>query len=66
MDVSISPEELKQDNGNYLRDKTVALENTMKSHEYNKSLYNKKCKKYNFNVVDMIYVENGNKLKKIN
>ncbi|CAK1595115.1 unnamed protein product [Parnassius mnemosyne] len=65
-DVTILPNELKQEisNKDWIRDRKSALENTMKSHNYNKTLFDKNRKYYEFNVGDMVYVENGNKINR--
>lgn len=36
----------------------------MKSHDYNKTMFDKNRKYYEFNIGDMVYVENGNKLNR--
>ncbi|CAI6354112.1 unnamed protein product [Macrosiphum euphorbiae] len=41
-----------------------AYENTIKSHDYNKKLFDKNRKDMEFNVRDMVYVENGNKINR--
>lgn len=65
-DVTILPNELKQKNTkeDWIRDRKRALENTIKSHEYNKEIYDKNRKHFEFNVGDMVLVENGNKLNR--
>lgn len=62
-DTSILPNELKtkKDNNNLENDRTIALENSIKYHEYNKKIYDKNRKDYDFNVGDLVYVENGNR-----
>lgn len=64
--VSILPEQLKQEvsHNDWIRDKNIAFANTIKSHEYNKRLFDKKRKPWIFNVGDMVFVENGNKLNR--
>lgn len=47
-----------------MKDREIAFQNSIKSHAYNKSLYDKNRKDYIFNVGDMVYVENGNKLNR--
>ncbi|XP_023241431.1 uncharacterized protein LOC111639725 [Centruroides sculpturatus] len=63
-DVTILPNEIKKviSLSDWNKDRKIALENTIKSHNYNKTLFDKKLKYYEFNVGDMVYVENGNKL----
>lgn len=65
-DVSLLPKELKQEKteNDWISDRKLALENTIKSHNYNKKLFDKNRKHYEFNVGDMVYVENGNKLNR--
>lgn len=64
--VTILPKELKEQtsNSNWIRDRKIALENTTKSHNYNKTLFDKNRKHYEFNEGDMVFVENGNKLNR--
>lgn len=66
IDVAIIPDELKQEKSksNWVRDKKIAIENSIRSHNYNKTLFDKNRKYYEFNVGDMVYVENGNKLNR--
>ncbi len=47
-----------------MRDRKIALEKTIKSHNYNKKLYDKNRKQINFDEGDMVFVENGNKLNR--
>lgn len=65
-DVTMLPSELKQENtgNNWIRDRKIALENTKRSHDYNKKLYDKNRKNFEFNIKDMVLVENGNKLNR--
>lgn len=65
-DVTVLPQELKQDRtfNDLIRDRKKALENTIKSHNYNKTLYDKKLRYWEFKVGDMVYIENGNKLNR--
>lgn len=65
-DVSILPTELKKDKSQleWLEDRKLALKNSMKSHNYNKQIFDKNRTEMNFNVGDMVYVENGNKLNR--
>lgn len=51
-----------------MKNKEVALERTIKSHDYNKKLFDKNRKHHEFNTDDMVYIENGNRLnrKKLN
>lgn len=65
-DITMLPNELKQEKteDDWIQDKKIALRNTIKSHEYNKKLFDKNRKDYNFQVGDTVYVENGNKLNR--
>lgn len=64
--TAIIPEELKQKrtHGDLLEDRKIALQNTRKSHEYNKKIFNKNRKHHEFNVSDLVYVENGHRLNR--
>lgn len=64
--VKILPNEIKQDilHSDWIEDRNTALNNTIKSHNYNKQIFDKKLKYWNFNEGDMVYVENGNKLNR--
>lgn len=66
-DVSILPKQLqkkKATNQDWTKDKKSALENSIKSHNYNKKIYDKHRKHINFNVGDKVFVESGNKLNR--
>jgi len=65
-DASMLPKELKKKitEQDWIRDKEIALKNSIKSHEYNKKIYDKNRKNLNFNVGDTVFVENGNKLNR--
>lgn len=65
-DVSLLPNELKKpkDNNNWNEDKKLALSNTIKSHNYNKKLFDKQRRNHEFKVGDRVYIENGNKLNR--
>jgi len=44
----------------WLKDRKIAFENTIKSHKkHNKKMFDKNRKYFEFNVGDMMYVENG-------
>jgi len=64
--VTALPEELKKmtDKDEWTRDRRLAYENTIKSHNYNKSLFDKNRKQHIFNVGDTVYITNGNKLNR--
>lgn len=65
-DITILPMELRRKKtlNNWITDRKIALENTMKSHDYNKTMFDKNRKYHEFNVGDRVYVENGNKLNR--
>lgn len=60
------PEELKtrKTGEDWKKDKELALERTIKSHKYNKNLFDKNKEYHEFNAGDMVYIENGNKLNR--
>ena len=49
---------------NLTKDRELAFERSKKSHERNKAYYDKNKKEGNFEVGEMVYVENGNKLNR--
>jgi hypothetical protein len=49
---------------NIVADRKIALENTMKYHNYNKRNYDVKRTDVNFKVGDYVFVDNGNKLNR--
>jgi len=65
-DTNNIPEELrrKKNREDWIRDKKLALERTLRSHKYNKSIFDRDRKHHEFNVGDRIYIENGNKLNR--
>lgn len=65
-DVTIVPDKLKRKTNieDWTRDRELVVENTIKSHEYNKKLFDKNRKQYKFEIGDIVYVENGNKLNR--
>lgn len=65
-DTSLLPEELKENKNaeDWKKDRKRALQNTIKSHEYNKKLFDKNRKEHGFDTGDLVYVENGNKLNR--
>lgn len=64
-DTRILPSELKLDiPKNWEEDKRRALENTIKSHNYNKQIFDKKRRLIELNIGDLVYLENGNKLNR--
>ena len=60
------PDELKEcsTNADWLRDRRIAIENTIKSHNKNKKIFDKNRKDFQFNAGDMVFIENGNKLNR--
>lgn len=64
--ITILPSELKQNktHSELLKDRKLALENSIKSHNYNKQKFDKKRRDYEFNIGDLVYVENGNRLNR--
>lgn len=64
--VDILPNELKHKytQNDLLQDRKIALENTIKSHNYNKKIFDRNRKEYVLNVGDYVYVENGNRLNR--
>lgn len=64
--ITTLPKELnqRQNTNNLLQDRKLALENTKKSHNYNKTLFDKNRKEVIFNSGDMVYIENGNRLNR--
>lgn len=65
-DNIIIPTELRQEkqHKNWIEDRKKALENTKRSHNYNKTLFDKHRKNWEFKSGDLVYVENGNKLNR--
>lgn len=67
-DVWFLPNELKVENKNahdWIQDRKIALERSIKSHEYNEVIFDKNRTHQNFKIVDdMLYVENGNYLNR--
>ena len=64
--INILPPELKSmcSKGDLKRDREQAFTNTMKSHAYNKRIFDKHRKDYKLEVGDSVYVENGNRLNR--
>lgn len=64
--VKMLPSELKELNSekDWIRDRKIALDRTIKSHNYNKQIFDKNRKHFDFNVGDLVFVENGNKLNR--
>ena len=51
---------------NFSRDCSLALERTIKYHNYNKSRYDRNKNVSNFKVGDLVYIDNGKKLSRKN
>lgn len=64
--VNVLPFELKSrcTKEDLKRDRKIALENTIKSHNYNKKTIDLHREDYEFKVGDRVYVENGNRLNR--
>ena len=65
--TDLLPPELKEKNKNTKNleeDRKIALLKTKKSHDYNKSIFDKNRIQYNFKEGDLVYVVNGNKLNR--
>lgn len=64
--INILPEELKEQKSpnDLLKDRRIALERTIKSHNYNKKQFDKNRKDINLKVGDSVYVENSNRLNR--
>lgn len=65
-DVSFLPNELKNNKSQieWLQDRKTALANTIKSHNYNKQVFDKNRIEFDFKIGDKVYVENGNRLNR--
>lgn len=65
-DVRILPNDLKQKKTDHdlILARKNALENTIRSHNYNKTIYDKNRKHMDFKVGDTVFVENGHKLNR--
>lgn len=65
-DINILPEELQQEKTteDLQRDRQIAFENSVKSHNYNKKIFDKNRKEYDLKIGDLVYIENGNKLNR--
>lgn len=64
--VNILPPELKSRSTkeDLEKDRKLAIKNTIKSHNYNKKIFDLHREKYKLEVGDRVYVENGNRLNK--
>ncbi|XP_045452994.1 uncharacterized protein LOC123662154 [Melitaea cinxia] len=62
----VLPDELKKKTTHncLLQDRKIALENSIKSHNYNKKRFDKNRKHHELKVGDYVYVENGNQLNR--
>ncbi|GBP73901.1 hypothetical protein EVAR_54200_1 [Eumeta japonica] len=65
-DVTIFPNELKlkKTESDLIQDRRKALGNTIKSHNYNKKIYDKNRRHLDFKVGDTVFVDNGKKLNR--
>lgn len=65
-DTSILPEEIREDKNeeDWTKDRGEALRRSIKSHDYNKKLFDENRKLFEFNVGDRVYIENGNRLNR--
>lgn len=65
-DTSNIPKELrkKKSGEDWIKDKKLALERTVTSYKYNKTRFDKNRKHHEFNVGDVVFIENGNKLNR--
>lgn len=64
--TSILPQELQQptDTKTWIEDRKQALERTIRSHTYNKKIFDKGRRRSEFNIGELVYIENGNKLNR--
>ncbi|VVC31152.1 Ribonuclease H-like domain, partial [Cinara cedri] len=64
--TNLLPEELKQyrSSNDWKKYRKLALQNTIKSHKYNKQLFDKNRKEHEYNTGNLVYVENGNRLNR--
>lgn len=64
--IDILPDTLKEHKtqNELLRDRKIALNRTINSHNYNKQQFDKNRINRHFNVGDFVYVENGNRLNR--
>lgn len=64
--INILPDELKEHKtqNDLLQDRKIAVERTIKSHNYNKQQFDKKKLYIQLKVGDSVYVENGNRLNR--
>ncbi|KAK9886419.1 hypothetical protein WA026_016698 [Henosepilachna vigintioctopunctata] len=65
-DTSILPQELRQPTNidRWIKDREEALERTIRSHTYNKKIFDKGRKHIEFNIGELVYIENGNKMNR--
>ncbi len=62
-EIEILPKELRKSR-DFERDKQLAFENSLKDHERNKARYDKNKIVHDFEVSDLVYLENGNRLNR--
>lgn len=65
-DVSSLPNEIKtiHKEDKWIADRRLALENTIKSHKYNKKIFDRNRKILELEIGDSVFVENGNRLNR--
>ena len=56
--------EIKKEKEDWSEDRKLAVLRTKKSHDYNKKIFDKNRKPYEFKEGDMVYIENGNRLNR--
>lgn len=64
--INILPDELEEQKtlADLQKDRKIAFENTLKSHNYNKKIFDRNRKDYDLKIGDLVFVENGNKLNR--
>ena len=65
-DINILPEELQEQKTleDLQKDRQIAFQNTLKSHNYNKKIFDRNREDYDLKIDDLVFVENGNKLNR--
>jgi len=65
-DTNIIPEELKRMKikEDWANDRKLALKRSIRSHDYNKELYDKNRKRHEYKERELVYIENGNRLNR--
>ena len=64
--ISLLPTELKHktSDSDLIQDRKRAMDNTIRSHNYNKKIYDKNRKHVDFKVGDVVFIENKNRLNR--